>query len=234
MNKIILTAFTAAILLLLTTSLVFYQKAGNLNIKLAGANQAIETINKEITRLGEEKDKIAEENNKLQADTVSYVGINTKLQGEKESLRGKLMDLERRIDLKEADLDRAKKRLREIEAEVSEQKQAVENQALNENKKLKKKISLLNSAVKKERALYHYNLAVAYTKAQFYDEAVEEYEKSLQFDIKNADAHYNLGLLCQNTKHDLDKAAVHYKKYLELKPDAEDAEEVKGLIEKLK
>jgi tetratricopeptide (TPR) repeat protein len=52
--------------------------------------------------------------------------------------------------------------------------------------------------------------------------------------VNNADAHYNLGLLYKDVKQDPDKAIMHLSKYLELKPDAEDKEEVQGWIEKLK
>ena len=74
---------------------------------------------------------------------------------------------------------------------------------------------------------------MAYTQANLYDEAIEAYEKSLTFDQNNAEAHYNLGLLYDKVKTDPEKAVLHYKKYLELKPDAEDKEEIETWIQQL-
>ena len=48
----------------------------------------------------------------------------------------------------------------------------------------------------------------------------------------NPDAHYNLGLLYENHQKDPIKACLHYRKYLELKPQAEDKEEVENWIKR--
>jgi tetratricopeptide (TPR) repeat protein len=103
-----------------------------------------------------------------------------------------------------------------------------------EKKELEGKIKSLEETLQKERGLYHYNLAVSYAQAKLYDEAIASYEKSLTFNPDNADAHYNLGVLYADFKSDSEKAISHYRKYLELKPDANDKEEVLRLMEKLK
>jgi tetratricopeptide (TPR) repeat protein len=43
----------------------------------------------------------------------------------------------------------------------------------------------MENKLKQERVLYHYNLGVAYSQAKFYDEAIDEYEKSLKFNANN-------------------------------------------------
>ena len=57
--------------------------------------------------------------------------------------------------------------------------------------------------------------------------------KSLEINPGNPEAHYNLGLLYDKVKNKPEKAVIHYKKYLEIEPYAEDKEEVMKLIKKL-
>jgi tetratricopeptide (TPR) repeat protein len=94
-------------------------------------------------------------------------------------------------------------------------------------------IRKLEDSIRRERGIYHYNLAVAYTKAMFTAKAVAEYEKSLVYDAANADAHFNLGMLYKGQANDPAKALVHFRRYLELKPEAEDAVDVQESIDSL-
>ena len=48
------------------------------------------------------------------------------------------------------------------------------------------------------------------------DKAIAEYEKILAFDAQNIDVHLNLGIIYQDILGDNEKAAEHYKTYLEL------------------
>ncbi|MBD3306296.1 tetratricopeptide repeat protein [candidate division KSB3 bacterium] len=66
------------------------------------------------------------------------------------------------------------------------------------------------------------------------EKAVEEYQKVLEFDSRNVDAHLNMGIIYQDILQDLEKAAFHYKTYLELQgPRQEEVSrwlrEVRGL-----
>lgn len=49
-----------------------------------------------------------------------------------------------------------------------------------------------------------------------YNEALAQYQKVLVVDTRNVDAHLNLGILYQDILNDKEKAAEHYKTYLEL------------------
>ncbi|MCX5665631.1 MAG: tetratricopeptide repeat protein [Candidatus Omnitrophica bacterium] len=94
---------------------------------------------------------------------------------------------------------------------------------------LPKRISVQESAAEKG-ALYE-ELGTAYTKAGLYDQAIEAYKNSLVCDPNNADIHYYLGLLYQKSNKDVEKAVFHFKRYLYLKPDAKNREDVRYLIE---
>jgi len=74
---------------------------------------------------------------------------------------------------------------------------------------------------------------VAYSQAKLYEEAIFEYEESLKLNANNPEAHYNLGLLYENCIGETEKALEHYRKYLELKPNAEDSAEVEAWIKRL-
>jgi Tfp pilus assembly protein PilF len=79
-------------------------------------------------------------------------------------------------------------------------------------------------------ALYE-ELGTAYTKAGLFSEAIEAYKKAIACDPNNADIHYYLGLLYQKNNKDSQKAAFHFKRYLYLKPDAKNRQEVKYMTE---
>ena len=96
---------------------------------------------------------------------------------------------------------------------------------------LNSKLDSLESTLTQERGLYHYNLGVAYVRAQLYEEALAAYQKSLKFRPNNPEAHYNLGLLYGEVKQDPAIAAFYYRKYLELNPEAEDHEDIQKLID---
>jgi tetratricopeptide (TPR) repeat protein len=181
-----------------------------------------------------EKDKLTNAKDKLQADAVSYLAVNAKLQKEKDELDDKLRKAQRIIENKVADLQRSNKKLEEMENETIKEKNSLNEKLVNEKKDLQDKLASLEVTLQKEKAQYYYNLGVAYAKAKLYDEAIGAYEKSLKIEDNNVDAHYNVGLLYDNLQQDPEKAIFHFQKYLELKPDADDKDEVKEWINRLK
>jgi tetratricopeptide (TPR) repeat protein len=88
----------------------------------------------------------------------------------------------------------------------------------------------VQEAESKYAALYE-ELGTAYTKAGLYKEAIGAYLKSLTYGPNNADIHYYLGLLYQKSNKNVERAVFHLKKYLYLKPDANNREEVRYLID---
>jgi len=84
--------------------------------------------------------------------------------------------------------------------------------------------------LKKEVAFTHYNLGVMFYQAGNYNQSLVEYQKVLEALPNDAPAHYGLALIYDKHKKNRGKAIYHYKKYLEIEPDAKDAPEVKGRI----
>ncbi len=92
-----------------------------------------------------------------------------------------------------------------------------------------KQVSVRDS--ESEKAVLYEELGTAYTKAGLFDEAIEAYRKSLICNPNNADIHYYLGLLYQKSNKNVEKAVFHFKRYLYMKPDAKNRDDVKYLIE---
>jgi len=109
-----------------------------------------------------------------------------------------------------------------------------ETEALQDN--LKNALSELSdstenlSRLKKEVADMHYNMGVIFQEDNKWDEAAMEYKKVLESDPKDADAHYNLALIYDTAKNDRKQALYHYRKYIELKPEADDILKVKEYL----
>ena len=65
-----------------------------------------------------------------------------------------------------------------------------------------------------------------------YAEAAEAFRKCLRFSWAEASAHLQLGTLCEDHLDDPLQAVVHYRAYLELRPEAENAEMVHRWVER--
>lgn len=219
---------------LTAASIIFFQNNKTLTSQLDNTKKLLTRTDQEVKRVQAEKEKMAKDNEKLQTDAAAYLEINNDLQKEKEDLDNKLTKAEKLIKAKEESLKKANLKLEDLQKKIAKERTNMQEKLLKEKKGLEEKVRSLEATLQKERALFHYNLAVNFAQSGLYDEAVEAYEKSLIYDPKNADAHYNLGLIYGNLKSDGDKAILHYRKYLELKPNADDKEEVLGLIEKLR
>jgi tetratricopeptide (TPR) repeat protein len=234
-NKIVLLITVAAMTLILVLSGIFIILHMNrLKSQLMQSNAMCQKVASELERAEKEKDKISAANEKLQADTVSYLAVNAKLIEDKEGLAKKIEDAQEKIEKKESSIERMQKRLNEMENKVVSYKTYSDQKLMRDKKGLEKKMYAVQKTLKNERALYHYNLGVAYSQAKLYDEAADAYEKSVTFNPDNADAHYNLALLYETVQTDPEKAVAHYQRYLELEPDTLDRDEVEGRINRLK
>ncbi len=77
-----------------------------------------------------------------------------------------------------------------------------------------------------------YNEGVTSFNAGDTDKAIEAFENAVKLDPKFADAYYRLGL-CYINKEMNAKAIENLKKYLELKPEGDDASTAKSILESL-
>ena len=210
-----------------------YLLVNRYELKLQQLRQLLSKTEAAASQLEKEKSTMLKENEKLQVDALSHVALNNDLQKEKDSLQQKLQELQKTEAKIRQELLLVQNNLDEMQ-KLSKVSNGAQKDLLKEKEDVQQRLKDLESAVVRERGIYHYNLAVAYTKAMLINKAVPEYEKSLEFDPRNAEAHYNLALLYKGVADNPEKAVAHLQRYLELKPDAEDAEDVRYTIEQLK
>lgn len=235
MKKHTLLIFLFAIAALIIPALLFLN-INQISSELKQSKTMLAKAQDDLKQAEENRERLVQENEKLKADAVSYVSLNTKLQKESEMIEANFEEAKKRARQKEEDYNTLRKKLEGLSKALADKSNKLEQQKelAKEMEDLKKEMDLLNSQITQERALYHYNLGVAYSQAKFYNEAIGEYEKSLDSNPDNPDAHYNLGLLYDNIKKEREKAVEHFSKYLELKPAAPDKQEVESWIKRLK
>lgn len=214
-------------------ALVFWSDSARLATQLRQSDELFRKLQQEAGRLETEKSQLTKEYEALQSDVVSYVSVNTKLQDEAEGLKEQLADAHAQLQEKTTDLERLQGKLEKLHKEMSRASTERRRAVTKEIKDLNAKVAQMEQTLKHERSLYQYNLGIVYAQANRYDDAIEAYRKSIELSPRNADAHYNLGLLYDRVKTQSDRAAWHYRRYLELKPQAEDREEVQQWIDML-
>ena len=166
----------------------------------------------EINSLQKDKADLESKNEKLSADVVSYLSSINKFQDENKQIKKKLTQKETKLEATEKTLQKF----------IKEQQPALE-----EN------IQKLEAELKKEKIRYSYNLGVAYTKAEMYEEAIDSYEQALLINPRNSKALYNCGLIYHMVIKNSVKAIEFYTKFVEIEPQGNDVEEVSGWIDEL-
>lgn len=79
----------------------------------------------------------------------------------------------------------------------------------------------------------HFQCGVIFSGERDYGRAIEAYENALRLDPRDGDAHFNLAQIYKNQAGKPGEAAEHFKAYLALAPDAEDAPRVREWVEEL-
>lgn len=153
-------------------------------------------------------------------------------------LEGKLADEEEAsnsvnedIDSLRQDLSRVKKERTEIAVKLEQgfekKKKAYEMKILSLESQLQKSKNRLSS----EAERYHYNLGVTAVRVQDYENAVKEFQTALSYNPNNAKAHYNLGIIYDDSFKDKKQARYHYKAFLDLQPQSDEAEAVREWLQ---
>ncbi|MBI4323399.1 MAG: tetratricopeptide repeat protein [Candidatus Omnitrophica bacterium] len=215
------------------SAVVSWSETKRLHLQLRQSDELFRKLQAETSGLETEKAKLARDYETLQRDVVSYVSVNTKLQEDNKELKASLEEAQARVEEQTQELEKLQDKLERLHKEMARAKTDQRKAVTKEFKDLAAKVATLEDTLKHERALYRYNLGIVYAQAQRYDEAIEAYQNSLELEANNADAHYNLGLLYERVKSQSDRAAWHYRRYLELKPKAEDRDEVQQRIDML-
>lgn len=236
MRIFIITIITIVMLALAGGNAFFYLERQRLDQKIAQEQSLAEKWEEEYNRVRAQKEKQDEANAGLRSDALKYLESNSKLKAEVEGLQKDLTDTVEIMKEKEARLQELEEQLQAEPKTVSSKEDGGDDneEMIAQIDKLKGEMAQLEEKRQKERASFDYNLGVAYTKAGLFEEAVSAYESSLEKIDNNPEAHYNLGLLLKRGNKNPEKAVLHFQRYLELSPEAEDKDEVQEWVDGLK
>lgn len=232
---------TVIICFALLGGLIYFFLQNN-DLKLNGieSKNTMGAMEKEISRLSQEKKKLAKELDGLQENAIIITKSSTQLQDDKKTLEAQLTETQGLVEQKIAEMQEVNEQLKVLKKKFDQdsfQLTGKKESLVQENEALKGKVQEMTVTLRREKALYYYNLGVAYARAQLFEDAIASYQKSLALNSSNPEAHYNLGLLYDSLKRDPEVAALHYQKYLEFAPQADDREEVmmriSGLLTKI-
>ena len=206
------------------------------NKELDMLNNARVRLNDEISQSkSSDKQKAFMQSRSVEAISEEVKKIKQGFIKEKQALEAKVFSLETELYLKTSYLkdalsekDVLKKAMRfQLDNCASTQSITAEKQDLESQ------LASLKSSYQNQIANLYYYLGLAYTQAKIYKDAIGAYEMSLQLAPENADAHYNLALLCQYQNSDSGNAIRHLRKSFELETQIDKKKKIEALIRTL-
>lgn len=192
----------------------------------------------------EKKEKLASEESKRAVESQKQMKEKLEEARSVEKKQKKMMvDLAERIPDMEKEVADLQKKLSEKDAALKEKERNMEvlaneiHQRENRIRKAEKMVELMEQAQKDvsqvsdgEKRDMHYNMAAVYSQVGRYRDAEREYLHALRLDPTDADVHYNLGILYDENLNDKTRAAMHYRRYLKLRPSGSDVDSVKNWL----
>lgn len=183
----------------------------------AASKLAIESLEKKNKEAAEENSKLKLLNNSRQNDIRELKNLNVQLEK-------KAAEFLQRASNKE-ELEQQAVQLNKVIAVLSRERSALDNKLNRTEQELQK--------IKSERADTYLMAANAYMQSGLYDSAIEDYNKLLELEPNNAQAHLRLGFLYKRARDNPSKAVNHFKQYLRLEPNAKNRKEIEYLIQML-
>ena len=173
----------------------------------------------QMNQLSKEKDKAVKDAEEVKKSVLKEREISLVTGDDLEKLRKEVAVIARE----------GKDSIKQLEESFKKKQQSYETRILSSEAQLAKAKAKINS----EADRYHYNLGVVYTQNKDFDSAVKEFKTALGYNPKNALAHYNLGIIYDDYFKDRENSKYHYRNYLELAPDSDDAAAVKEWLANL-
>jgi tetratricopeptide (TPR) repeat protein len=217
-------------------NLLLRQKLSELDAERQKAVKAREETEKR-EKLASEEAKRAVESQKQIKEKLDEAKIMEKKQ------KKMISDLVERIPDMEKEMTALNKKLSEKDVVLKERDRNLEilanevHQRENRIRKAEKMVELMEQAQKdvnqvsdSEKRDMHYNMAAVYSQVGRFRDAEREYLHALRLDPTDADVHYNLGILYDDNLNEKQKAAMHYRRYLKLRPNGPDVDAVKNWL----
>lgn len=196
-----------------------------------------------ILKKEERADQIQEQARQKQKELKELLKASKSSEGEQREAVAKLLE---RIPAMERELEELRNRAGSEELVRAARERELEN--IREELRLReyrltkagRMANMLDEALEEVRKVsdeqkrdMHYNMAVVYAKEGRFKDAQAEYLRALRIDPADAAAHYNLAILYDDELNNKSRAAAHYRKYLQLNPNAPDQNEVQEWIMRL-
>lgn len=198
-------------------------KARLRNIEAESARaQALETKEQELRR---ELDKVGTAEREQRRSLDESLDQVKRLRAEVDRLKQEIEQKSGALDAREQDV-----RALRVELEKREHRLNRAERVASMLEQTREDVRMVRDVEKRDM---HYNMAVVYAKEGRAADAEREYLRALRIDPVDADVHYNLAILYEDELKNPRKALVHYKRYLRLRPNASDAEQVRGWILRL-
>lgn len=199
-------------------------KIDKLESEIVAKSDSIKTLERAL----KEKVEKAPEVKQLKADSVHLKDRNSELEREKKRFEGKVKEAEKR-------LKRSANYKEKYEGLIQEKKQLI-----RKNRQLSKEIEDVpkrfkdmaheNRTLIKETANMHYNLGVFYTENKRFNLAIGEFKKAADLNPNDPRTYYNLGYLYAEHFEDHQLAREHFRRYLGLDPNDENADQVRNYL----
>ncbi len=180
------------------------EKIGSLMEEKAKSEKKIEELSKKLGETEKKYEETAKQNKSIEDKFGNLQKEADKLKKDKEEAETKIKDQKELIAKQEKGYSEAVKK-----------NKALAQEAKNVPKKFSE-IARQNKKLIKDMSKLHYNTGVFYTKHQEYRQAVAEYEKAIEIDPDDADAHFNLGYIYAEYLVDRHKAVEHFRHFLRL------------------
>jgi tetratricopeptide (TPR) repeat protein len=196
-----------------------------------------------LTEVESEKEKVIKELREVESEVAAKTELEAEMadvSGETSKQKAIIRKLLERIPELESELAETQSREREQNAELSKRERElrslkVELEKREERVKKAERVAALLAKTRTEVRFVgttrqrdvHYNMGVVFANRGQFKDAEREYLRALRLDPADADTHYNLGVLYEQSLKKYRKAASHYRRYLKLRPDADDASEVR-------
>lgn len=144
----------------------------------------------------------------------------TELAKDRDEFEEQIEMMKQKID----DLSALEKELADIKAERVQLKQKIAELSVNE---------IVEDTGFPAQSRFHYNRGVAAFDSGRWRNSIREFKAALEVNPDDAESHFNLGVIYDTVRNDRARAIKHYLRYLELVPDAPDADKIRTHVASL-
>jgi len=228
--KFIILLLIIIVLSLGVMSFLNFEENQSLKSKLIESNLLFKRVQDELKTKEFKQEELQKELADDRNDVTSYFALNTKLNQDKKKLQKEISELKSKLGKVEPGLDNKASTAPILELSEGEKLKKA-NLRIDS---LKKRIATLELESVMNKSTYYYNLGAVYSEFGEYPRSAEAYNKSIQLDWTNADAHYNIAVILENVLYRPIEAVEHYERYLQLVPKSIERANIEKRLEKLR